>query len=62
MIHYLLRKKNNVDIELSKFEDDREPLDIYTITSRGCSCPAAWRRKTCKHTRIANFWTNKLDS
>ena len=62
MIHYLLRKKNNVDIELSKFEDDKEPLDVYTVTSRGCSCPAAWRRKTCKHTRMVKFWSDKLNS
>ena len=62
MVEYLIRKKNNLDVEISKFEQDKEPLDVYTVSSRGCTCPAAWRRKTCKHTRMANFWTNKLDS
>ena len=62
MVEYLIRKKNNLDVEISKFEQYKEPLDVYTVSSRGCTCPAAWRRKTCKHTRMANFWTNKLDS
>ena len=61
-MQYLIRKKNNIDIEISKFEDDNEPLDVYTISSRGCTCPAAWRRKTCKHTRMAKFWTSNLNS
>jgi hypothetical protein len=61
-MQYLIRKKNNIDIEISKFEDDNEPLDVYTISSRGCTCPAAWRRKTCKHTRIVKFWTSNLNS
>ena len=25
-MQYLIRKKNNIDIEISKFEDDNEPL------------------------------------
>ena len=37
-------------------------LGVYTISSRGCTCPAAWRRKTCKHTRMAKFWTSNLNS
>ena len=61
-MQYLIRKKNNIDIEISKFEDDNEPLDVYTISSRGCTCPAAWRRKTCKHTRMVKFWTSDLNS
>ena len=61
-MQYLIRKKNNIDIEISKFEDDKEPLDVYTISPRGCTCPAAWRRKTCKHTRMTKFWTNNLNS
>ena len=61
-MQYLIRKKNNIDIEISKFEDDNEPLGVYTISSRGCTCPAAWRRKTCKHTRMAKFWTSNLNS
>ena len=61
-MEYLIRKNNNVDVEVAKFEDDNQPLDIYTISSRGCSCPAAWRRKTCKHTRMVKFWLNKLDA
>ena len=61
-MQYLIRKKNNIDIEISKFDDDNEPLGVYTISSRGCTCPAAWRRKTCKHTRMAKFWTSNLKS
>ena len=61
-MQYLIRKKNNIDIEISKFEDDNEPLGVYTISSRGCTCPAAWRRKTCKHTRMAKFWISNLKS
>ena len=61
-MQYLIRNKTNIDIEISKFEEDNEPIDVYTISSRGCTCPAAWSRKTCKHTRIAKFWTNNLNS
>lgn len=45
MVEYLIRKKNNLDVEISKFEQDKEPLGVYTVSSRGCTCPAAWRRK-----------------
>ena len=61
MVEYLIRKKNNLDVEISKFEQDKEPLGVYTVSSRGCTCPAAWRRKTCKHSKMVKFWTDKLN-
>ena len=38
-MQYLIRKKNNIDIEISKFEDDNEPLGVYTISSRAVLVP-----------------------
>ena len=29
MVEYLIRKKNNLDVEISKFEQDKEPLGVY---------------------------------
>jgi hypothetical protein len=59
-MEYMIRKKNNIDTQISKFGSSKEPLDVYTVSSRGCTCPAAWRRRTCKHTRMAKFWANNL--
>ena len=50
-MEYMIRKKNNIDTQISKFGSSKEPLDVYTVSSRGCTCPAAWRRRTCKHTK-----------
>jgi hypothetical protein len=53
MTTYLVRKVYE-NIELAKFEDSAEPLAVYTIDSRRCSCPS--RVYTCKHRVIAKSW------
>tara|TARA_B100000963_G_scaffold212504_1_gene185167 strand:- start:974 stop:1255 length:282 start_codon:yes stop_codon:yes gene_type:complete len=40
--------------EVAKFDDTREPLDVYTFNQRGCGCPA--RTRSCKHIRIVKAW------
>ena len=39
---------------MAKFDDTREPLDVYTFNQRGCGCPA--RTRSCKHIRIVKAW------
>ena len=53
MSEYYVRKGKYAP-EVAKFSDSREPLDVYTLTSRGCTCPA--RTRNCKHTRIVDRW------
>ena len=50
---YLIRKKDKYRYEMAKFEDRREPVDIYTVSARGCSCPS---RVRCKHFGILEAW------
>ena len=52
---YLLRKINN-DYSIAKFEDSSDPIDVYTINSRGCSCPSRYRN--CKHAKLLKIWQN----
>ena len=40
--------------EVTKFDDSREPIDVYTFNHRGCGCPAYTRN--CKHVRIVKAW------
>mgnify|MGYP007077460183 CR=1 FL=1 len=53
MPQYMVRK-GKIGHEIAKFDDTDSPVDIYTITSRGCSCPA--RTRSCKHIRIVKAW------
>lgn len=53
MPQYMIRK-GRYGHEIAKFDDSNISLDIYTISSRGCSCPA--RSRSCKHTRILRVW------
>lgn len=53
MAQYVIRK-NKIDYELAKFEDTDTPIDVYTVSNRGCNCPS--RYKSCKHTKIVNTW------
>lgn len=53
MAQYLIRKGKLVH-EVSKFDDSDTPLDVYTISSRGCNCPA--RSRNCKHYRMKKAW------
>ena len=53
MPQYMVRE-GKYGHEIAKFDDSNTPLDVYTINSRGCSCPA--RSRSCKHTRILRAW------
>lgn len=53
MPQYMIRK-GRYGHEIAKFDDSNTSLDVYTINSRGCSCPA--RSRSCKHTRILTAW------
>ena len=53
MPQYMVRE-GKYGHEIAKFDDSNTPLDVYTINSRGCSCPA--RSRSCKHTLILSAW------
>ena len=53
MSEYYVRKGKYAP-EVAKFNDSREPIDVYTFTSRGCTCPA--RTRACKHSRMVGKW------
>jgi hypothetical protein len=53
MSQYLLRKVKTI-YELAKFEDSDSPTAVYSISNRGCTCPAG--RRNCKHFAIKNAW------
>ena len=57
MPQYMVRK-GKIGHEIAKFDDTDSPVDVYTITSRGCSCPA--RSRSCKHTRILRAWRSNI--
>jgi len=58
MANYIVRKGKFSD-EIAKFEESNYPIDVYTLSSRGCSCPSRFR--ACKHTKIVKAW-HKLDA
>jgi uncharacterized Zn finger protein len=58
MSEYIVRKGKFSD-EVAKFEESSYPIDVYTINTRGCSCPSRYR--TCKHTKILKAW-NKINN
>ena len=49
MAQYIVRQ-GRWSNEVAKFDDSREPIDVYTFNQRGCGCPA--RTRSCKHVRI----------
>jgi len=53
MPQYIVRK-GKYNYEVAKFDDSREPIDVYTFNQRGCGCPA--RTRSCKHIRIVKAW------
>ena len=53
MSEYYVRKGKYAP-EVAKFNESNQPLDVYSFTSRGCSCPA--RTKNCKHSRMVDKW------
>ena len=53
MAQYIVRR-GRWSNEVAKFDDTREPLDVYTFNQRGCGCPA--RTRSCKHIRIVKAW------
>lgn len=53
MSEYIVRKGKFSD-EVAKFEESNYPIDVYTVNSRGCSCPSRYR--SCKHTKIVKAW------
>ena len=55
MTEYLVRRTKYAH-EVTKFDDSSEPSGTYTITGRGCNCPA--RVRTCKHIKIFKTWEN----
>ena len=55
MAQYIIRK-GRLKHEVAKFDDSSSPLDVYSISDRGCNCPA--RSRSCKHTRMVKTWKN----
>jgi hypothetical protein len=53
MAQYLVRK-GKLNYELAKFDDSADVLKVYTMYSRGCSCPS--RARSCKHSKILTAW------
>ena len=53
MAQYIVRQ-GRWSNEVAKFDDSREPIDVYTFNQRGCGCPA--RTRSCKHVRILKAW------
>jgi hypothetical protein len=53
MAEYIVRK-GKFKHEVAKFEDSTYPIDVYSIGSRGCNCPA--RSRSCKHVKILKAW------
>ena len=53
MAQYIIRK-GRLKHEVAKFDDSSSPLDVYSISDRGCNCPA--RSRSCKHTRMVKTW------
>lgn len=53
MAQYIVRQ-GRWSNEVAKFDDSREPVDVYTFNQRGCGCPA--RTRSCKHIRIVKAW------
>lgn len=53
MAQYIIRK-NKVAYNLAKFDDSDTPVDVYTISDRGCNCPSRYR--SCKHVKMLNEW------
>ena len=53
MAQYIVRQ-GRWSNEVAKFDDSREPIDVYTFNQRGCGCPA--RTRSCKHIRIVKAW------
>ena len=53
MAQYIVRQ-GRWSNEVAKFDDSREPIDVYTFNQRGCGCPA--RTRSCKHVRIVKAW------
>ena len=53
MAQYIIRK-GRLKHEVAKFDDSSSPLDVYSISDRGCNCPA--RSRSCKHTRKVKAW------
>lgn len=56
MSYYFLRKVGT-DVQIAKFEDYSEPVAVYVVGERGCSCPA--RVRVCKHAKLAKQWSKK---
>ena len=53
MAQYIVRQ-GRWSNEVAKFDDSREPIDVYTFNQRGCGCPA--RTRSCKHIKIVKAW------
>ena len=53
MSQYLIRQRI-LTHEITKFEDSDSPTVQYSLSARGCNCPAT--SKYCKHTRILKAW------
>ena len=53
MAQYIVRQ-GRWSNEVAKFDDSREPIDVYTFNQRGCGWPA--RTRSCKHIRIVKAW------
>lgn len=53
MAEYLVRKAK-YGTEIAKFEDSSYPVDVYSVSSSRCGCPA--RTRSCKHMKILKAW------
>ena len=60
---YLVRQRNGIDFEVSKWEDDSEPAAIYRVRQGRrqwfCNSPGCRRSKKCKHAFIVTAWLKR---
>ena len=50
-------RKGKYTPEVAKFNESNQPIDVYSFSSRGCTCPA--RTRSCKHSRMIDEWESR---
>ncbi len=63
--YFIAHAKNKNSYEIAKFSEYKEPDSVWTLRDEKrivCDCPGAWRRRTCRHMKLFNFWKKNLDS
>lgn len=58
---YMIRDNNDKTITISKWEDGKQPIRVYTlkpdpIGRYSCNCMSGYHRRYCKHADMAVNW------